>query len=85
MDPNQAIEREHHPMKTIEKVVAEIPRAKVFSTLGAKSGFWQIKLDEVSFKLCTFDSPFGRYRSTRLPYFRSTCPTCLKILKESDP
>ena len=37
---NIAIKTEHYPMTTIEEVVAEIPGAKVFSTLGAKSGFW---------------------------------------------
>ena len=73
-DLNQAIKREHYPMKTIEEVVAEIPGAKVFSTLDAKSGFWQIKLDEASSKLCTFNSPFGRYRFTRLPFGIKSAP-----------
>ncbi len=66
-DLNQAIKRQHYPMKTTE-VVAEIPGAKVFSNLDARSGFWQIKLGEVSSKLGTFNSPFGRYRFTRLPF-----------------
>ncbi|KAL9953715.1 hypothetical protein ACROYT_G041171 [Oculina patagonica] len=69
-----AIKREHYPMKTIEEVVAEIPGAKVFSTLDAKLGFWQIKLDEASSKLCTFNSPFGRYRFTRLPFGIKSAP-----------
>ena len=73
-DLNQAIKREHYPMKTIEEVVAEIPGAKVFSTLDARSGFWQIKLDEASSKLCTFNSPFGRYRFTRLPFGIKSAP-----------
>ena len=73
-DLNQAIKREHYPMKTIEEVVAEIPGATVFSTLDARSGFWQIKLDEASSKLCTFNSPFGRYRFTRLPFGIKSAP-----------
>ena len=81
---NLAIKREHYPMKTIEEIVAEIPGAKVFSTLDAKSGFWQIKLSEESSKLCAFNSPFGRYRFTRLPFgiksalrsFREQCHSC---------
>ena len=64
-DLNLAIKREHYPMKTIEEIVAKIPGAKVFLTLDAKSGFWQIKQSEESSKLCTFNSPFGRYRFTR--------------------
>ena len=67
-DLNQAIKREHYPMKTIEEIVAEMPEAKVFSVLDATSGYWQMKLDEESSKLCTFNTPFGRYRFTRLPF-----------------
>ena len=55
-------------MTTIEEVVADMPQAKVFSVLDATSGYWQVKLDEASSKLCTFNSPIGRYRFTRLPF-----------------
>ena len=44
-DLNQAIKREHE---------------KLFSKLNATSGYWAIKLDEKSSRLCTFKSmPFG--------------------------
>ena len=59
-DLNEAIRREHFPMTTIEEVVADMPQAKVFSVLDATSGYWQVKLDEASSKLCTFNSSFGR-------------------------
>ena len=58
---NRAIERPHHPMKTIEQVVAEIPGAAHFTALDAKTGFWQICLDEKSYHT-TFQIPFGRYQ-----------------------
>ena len=44
-------------MKTIKEVVAEMPDAKVFSKLDAKSGFLQIMLDEASSLLTTFNTP----------------------------
>ena len=66
-DLNKAIKREHFPTKTVEEVVARMPNAKVFSVLDASSEFWQIKLDQESSKLCTFNTPFGRYRFKRLP------------------
>ena len=59
-DLNEAIRREHFPMTTIEEVVADMPQAKVFSVLDATSGYWQVKLDEASSKLCTFNTSFGR-------------------------
>ena len=55
-------------MKTIEEVVQNMPGAKVFSKLDASSGYWQLKLDEESSKLCTFNTPFGRYRFLRVPF-----------------
>ena len=45
-----------------------MPNAKYFSVLDASSGFWQIKLDRESAKLCTFNTPFGRYMFKRLPF-----------------
>ena len=59
-DLNESIRREHFPMTTIEEVVADMPQAKVFSVLDATSGYWQVKLDEASSKLFTFNTSFGR-------------------------
>lgn len=73
-DLNTAIKREHYPMKSIEEVLAGIKDAKIFSVLDATSGFWQIKLDETSSKLCTVNTPFGRYRFNRLPFGIKSAP-----------
>jgi len=71
-DLNKALQRPHHPMRTIDDVIADMPNAKVFTTLDAKSGFWQIPLDhESSMKTC-FNTPFGRYRFLRMPFGIST-------------
>ncbi|XP_052762296.1 uncharacterized protein K02A2.6-like [Mya arenaria] len=67
-DLNKAVKRAHHPMKTVEEVVQNIPGAKVFSVLDAKSGFLQIKLDQKSSYLTTFNTPLGRFRWLRLPF-----------------
>lgn len=55
-------------MLTVEGVVSRIPNAKYFSVLDANQGFWQIKLDHESSKLCTMNTPIGRYRFLRLPF-----------------
>ena len=73
-DLNEAIRREHFPMTTIEDVFADMPQAKVVSVLDATSGYWQVKLDEASSKLCTFNTSFGRYRFTRLPFGIKSAP-----------
>ncbi|XP_063955009.1 uncharacterized protein K02A2.6-like [Lytechinus pictus] len=71
---NDAIKREHYPMKTVEEVVAGMPNAKVFSTLDANCGYWQVKLDLETSKLCTFNTPYGRYRYTRMPFGVNAAP-----------
>ena len=55
-------------MRTIEEIAARMPNAKYFSVLDASSGFWQVQLDHESSKLCTFNTPFGRYMFKRLPF-----------------
>lgn len=59
-DLKKVIKREHHPMRATEEVISTIPHAKVFSKLYVKSGFPQIKLDEASSMLTTFNTPLGR-------------------------
>lgn len=67
-DLNTALRRPHHPMTTIEEVVQGISGATIFSTLDAKSGFWQIPLAKESKKYTAFNTPFGRYQFCRLPF-----------------
>ncbi|XP_028408202.1 uncharacterized protein LOC114530780 [Dendronephthya gigantea] len=66
-DLNAAMKRSHHP-KTVDEVASRLEGANIFSILDAKNGFWQLKLDEESSLLCTFNTPIGRYRFTRLPF-----------------
>ena len=73
-DLNKAIKREHHPMKTIDDVTTDISGARVFSVLDAKSGFLQIKMDDKSSFLTTFNSPIGRMRWLRLPFGIKSAP-----------
>ena len=66
-DLNAAMKRSHYPVKTVDEVATRLQDANTFSILDAKSGFWQ-KLDDESSRLCTFNTPIGRYRFTRLPF-----------------
>lgn len=42
--------------------------AKLFTKLDVSSGYWQIKLDEPSSELFTFNTPFGCYKYKRLAF-----------------
>ena len=67
-DLNRAVKQEYYPMQTIEEVVTRMPNAKYFSVLDASLGFWQVSLDAESTNICTFNTPFGRYKFKRLPF-----------------
>ena len=65
---NKNIKIEVHHIPTLEEISADMNGAKFFSTLDADKAFWQVKLDEESTDLVTFDTPFGRYKFLRMPY-----------------
>ncbi|CAB4039641.1 Hypothetical predicted protein [Paramuricea clavata] len=65
IDPKQlkkALKRERYPIPVIEDVMPDIAKAKVFTKVDARNGYWHVMLNEESSRLTTFDTPFGRYR-----------------------
>nr|KAH0807779.1 hypothetical protein GEV33_015012 [Tenebrio molitor] len=65
---NQALRGCDYQMPTIEEILPELADARVFTTLDAKKGFWQLKLNDESSKLTSFWTPFGKYKYLRLPF-----------------
>ena len=55
-------------MPTVEEILPELAKAKIFSVLDAKDGYWQVRLDQASSYLTTFWTPEGRYRGLRMPF-----------------
>ena len=45
-DLDKAMKRTHYPMKTVGEVASRLQDDTTFSILDAKSGFWQLKLDD---------------------------------------
>ena len=67
MQLNTAVRREHHLLHSLEDIAPKLAESKVFSTLDAASGFWQIPIDEAS-QLLIFITTFARYMFCRLPF-----------------
>lgn len=55
-------------MKNDGNLLACFAVSKYFSKLGAKNGYWSVKLEKNSSFLTTFNTPFGYYRYCRMPY-----------------
>lgn len=71
---NKYVKREHFQLPTRGDIIADIAGAKYFSKLDASAGFHQVGLDKASSRLCTFNTPFGRYSFKRLPFGLSSSP-----------
>ena len=83
-DLNKAVKREHYKIPTMQEIASEFAGKTVFSTLDLKDGYWQVKLDENSSMLCTFNTPFGRYRFTRMLFgIKSACEVFQKKNEEA--
>ncbi|XP_031335482.1 uncharacterized protein LOC116165305 [Photinus pyralis] len=82
LDPiplNKALLRPNYQFTTIDEVVPELGNAKVFSTVDATKGFWQLRLTEASSKLTTFWTPFGRFRWNVLPFGLNVSPEIFQM------
>ena len=67
-DLNKNIRREHYYTRTIDELLPQLHGKKFFSVVDTKKGYWHVALDHESSLLCTFNTPFGRYRFKRLPF-----------------
>ena len=73
-DLNKAVQRLKFQMSTLEELLPELSKARIFSSFDAKNGFYQVSLDKESSKLTTFWTPLGRYRYLRMPFRISLAP-----------
>ena len=79
----KAIKCHRHPMPTTEEMLAPMADAKFFTKVNASNAFLQVKLDEESSKFLTFNTPFGRYKSLRMPYgIHSASEFCQATISE---
>ena len=82
-DLNKAIKREKYIIPNSEEIKAKLAGAKYFFKFDATSGFWQVKLDAESNKLCTMNTTFGLYSFQRCPFGISSAPEIVKKYKRT--
>ena len=65
---NEFVKRPVHPFSSAADIVRSIPAGtRFFAKMDAIHGYFQLALDEESYKLTTFLLPSGRYRYLRAP------------------
>ena len=65
---NKVILHEPFFICTPNDVHTKLSKAKMLTVIDFKKGFWQVELNEVSSYLTTFNTPFGYFRFTCLPF-----------------
>lgn len=58
---NEYVQRENHPLPSVDITLSKLAGARYFTKLDANSGFWQIRLSESSRHFTTFITPWGRF------------------------
>ena len=61
-------------MPGIEDILLELGKAKIFTKVDCKDGYWQVKLTEEGSLLTTFATPFSRYKWNWLPFLEFPPP-----------
>ena len=67
-DLNTCVRRPHHYTQVLEDILPQPQGASVFTILDARSGYWNVKLEDESKLLTTFNTPYRRYCFRRLPF-----------------
>lgn len=71
LDPkqlNEAIKATKYKLPNMDEIISNLNGSTKFTLLDAANGFWNIPLDKESSKLCTFATPYGRYKFLRMPF-----------------
>ena len=66
--------RDAYPIPRMDECIESLGDAKVFSTLDANSGYWQILIAPKDRDKTTFTTHFGTYAFTRMPFGLKNAP-----------
>ncbi|GFU61566.1 hypothetical protein TNCV_844261 [Trichonephila clavipes] len=71
---NQKLVKDKFPLPIIENVLDTLQKAKVYSTLDLRNGFFHVDVDEDCRKYTSFIVPDGQFEFNKVPFGLSTSP-----------
>lgn len=86
LDPrhlNKFIRRQHYQIPSQDQLLSKLKGSRIFSLVDAKNAFYHIQLDDESADLCTFITPFGRYRFLVMPFGLSCAPEVFQMAMDT--
>jgi len=75
---NDVTKDEIWPLPRIESLLGGLHGASWYSTLDLASGFWQIKMDEISSSKAAFVTPNGSYKPNVMPFGLKNAPAAFQ-------
>ncbi|GFX95818.1 retrovirus-related Pol polyprotein from transposon 297 [Trichonephila clavipes] len=76
---NRKLIKDNYPLPLIDDILDCLQKAKIFTTLGLKNGFFQVAVNERSRKFTSFVTHNGQYQFRRMPFGLSTCPSTFML------
>ena len=67
-DLNKHILRDFKTIPSPEEISCKLHNKEYFTVIDMKDCYWHIVFDSKSSELCTFNTPFGRYKFNGLPF-----------------
>ena len=71
---NKKLIKDRYPLPLMEDAIESLHKAKIFSTLDLKNGFFHVDIEEDSVKYTSFVSPDGQYEFLKAPFGLSNSP-----------
>ncbi|XP_055858008.1 uncharacterized protein K02A2.6-like [Episyrphus balteatus] len=79
---NEAVQRENHPLPTMEDFLPHIGKGRFFTKLDVKDAFHQVEISEESRPITTFITRKGLFRYTRLMFGIACAPELFQKIME---
>ena len=77
---NQITKRDNYPLPRIDELLDDFGKAKWFSTLDLKSGYWQVEMDPADQAKTAFITRHGTYEYLVMPFGLTNAPATFQRL-----